>query len=252
MKKSLFVISSIIIAFALVFTACGKKETTFVDQLGTTHIAYTHKDGSTKQDKLGNVYEVVTDLDGSTRTKIMKFPDVVTNKSNSIIENSALKIKVPKGWKTSGHKNKIILQHSGECSDMGSHCEIYFRSDVMQLLSDKYAAYLNNVKYLIDFSSECSDLKEYETKMFDTTVKAVSYKMDNTDTYCYCYFIQKEAPVIEIEAYAYEKCYSEEELIALLEKYVTIKDLGGEAPTTTASTTTAAAENTSATASSAK
>lgn len=248
MKKSLLVMSSLILVFSVAFTACGKK-TEFSDKFGNTHVAYTDKKGNLKQDEFGNLYEVVSDIDGKTRTQIYDFPEVMTNKRNTWIENGVLRMNVPKGWRTSGQTQKMILYHSGECTDTGTpHCELNFRYEKMRSLQYVYDEYLGTVKYLTMYSGECSDLKEYETKLFGITVKAISYHLDSTDVDCYCYFVQKEIPVISIEAYAYEPCYTEEELIALLNENCELKDLGGEAPTSenasSTTTTTAAASAT--------
>ena len=228
MKKSICVISALILVFAVVFTACGK-EVTFVDENGKTCIAYT-KNGVIQQDELGNIIEV-TEVSGESVTQPRKFPDLITNKSCSKVENGSLLINVPKGWELSGMKSKIILHHSGECTDTGTpRCELNFRYTKLAYLKDIYDKYLGTVKYLVLSSGECSDLKEYETQLFGHTVKAISFKFDKTNIYCYCYFIQTGYPVTEIEAYVYDKCYTEEALIALLEENVTLKDLGGEIP----------------------
>lgn len=238
MKKSLFVVSSLILILAITFTACGKKSV-FTDEYGETHIAVTEKGGAVKQDTMGNLYEVVTDANGEERTQIFDFPPALTNRANTWIENGVLHMDIPKGWKASGLSDKMVLYHSGECTDTDTpHCELNFRYSVMRTLDEIYSTYLGQVKYLTQYSGECSELKEYETELFGQKIKAISYKFDKTNIYCYCYFIQKEAPVIEIEAYAYDKCYTEEELIALLEKNCTLKDLGGTPPSTELSTTT--------------
>lgn len=237
MKKSLLAVSSLILVFAVTLSSCGKNSV-YKDEYGNTHVAATEKGGVTKQDKFGNLYEVVTDVDGKTKTQVAKFPDVMTNKSNSWIENGVLHIDVPKGWETSGSSQKIILHHAGECTDTGTpRCELTFTHSTMSTVEEEYAKYLKNVKYLIDNSGECSELKEYETKLLGTTVKAISYKLDKSNIYSYCYFVQKEIPIIRIETYAYDKCYTEDELIALLEECVTLKELGGEIPTTTTTAT---------------
>lgn len=244
MKKSIWVVSALVVIFAVVFTACGK-DVTFVDEYGTTHIAYTKK-GEKQQDEFGNIIEV-TDKNDKTITQAHDFPTLITNKSGSKAENGSLLINVPKGWRLSGVKTKLTLYHSGECTDTNTpHCEINFRYHKLAYLSDIYAQYLGEVKYLVQNSGECSELKEYETKLFGKTVKAISYKFDKSNIYSYCYFIQTGYPVTEIEAYAYDKCYSEEDLIALLEENVTLKDLGGEIPTRPETTGTTATEKTSA------
>lgn len=228
MKKFIWVVSALILVFAVMFTACGKN-TTFVDEDGKTHIAYTKK-GVMQQDSHGNIIEVV-ERDGKTVTQPYAFPVLITNKSGTRAENGSLIINVPKHWELQGSKTKLIMYHSGECTDTGTpHCELNFRYTKLAYLKDIYDEYLGTVKYLVYYSGECSDLKEYETELFGHTVKAISYKFDKTNIYCYCYFIQTGYPVTEIEAYAYDKCYSEEDLIALLEENVTLKDLGGEIP----------------------
>lgn len=237
MKKSLLILSSIILVFAVVFTSCGK-EATFTDEYGTTHVAVTEKGGVTKQDEYGNLIEVVSDADGKTRTQIAEFPVAMTNKAKTWVENGAVRMKIPKDWRILSFHDKFMLKHSGECTNTGTaDCEINFRYGAA-LLEEKYNEYLQIVVNLISVSGECSELKEYEVKLFGDTVKAISYKFDKSDIYCYCYFIQKGLPVIEIESYVYDKCYSEEDFIAFLEENCTIKDLGGEIPTAASQTTT--------------
>lgn len=238
MKKTLAIISALILVLSVSLTACGKKNT-FTDSYGNTHVAVNEK-GSTKQDEYGNLYEVV-EKDGTTRTQIFEFPSAMTNKSQSWIENGVLRMKVPKGWQTSGLSSQTVLYHSGKCTETGnSHCQIEFTHNTMRSVDELKEKYLEPVRWLVERSGECSDLKEYETELLGLKAKAVSYKFDKTDITCYCYFIQHGIPTIQIEVYAYKDCYSEEAVIELLNENCKLKDLGGEIPTNT--TTTASSE----------
>ena len=238
MKKSLAIISALILVLSVSLTACGKKNI-FTDGNGKSHVAVNEK-GSTKQDEFGNLYEVIEE-NGTTRTQIHEFPSAMTNKSQSWIENGVLRMKVPKGWKTSGITTQTVLYHSGRCTETGnSHCQIEFKYNNMKTVDELKEKYLEPVRWLVERSGECSDLKEYETELLGLKAKAVSYKFDKTDITCYCYFVQQAIPVIQIEVYAYKDCFSEEAVIELLNKNCTLKDLGGEIPTTT--TTTEATE----------
>lgn len=244
MKKSLFAVSALLVALSVAFTSCGKKYE-FTDSNRNTHVAVTDKKGVIKQDVLGNLYEVVTDADGKTKTQLCDFPEALTNKAQTWIENGVFRMKIPKGWYASGLKSEMTLYHSGECTDTGTpHCQLTFSYNKRTTIDVVYADYLSKVKYLTMYSGECSDLKEYETEIFGLKAKAISYKFDKNGVKCYTYFVQNGTPVGQIEAYAYDPCYTEEQLIELLNKNCTLKDLGGEIPTTTTTTTSATeAEN---------
>ena len=229
MKKTLAVVSALILVLSVGLTACGKKNT-FIDHNGNSHVA-VNENGVTKQDCFGNLYEVI-EKDGTTRTQICEFPSAMTNKAQTWIENGVLRMKVPKGWNTSGISSQTVLYHAGKCTDTGNpHCQIGFKYETMKTVDEYKEKYLEPVRWLVERSGECSDLKEYETELLGLKAKAISYKFDKTDVTCYCYFIQQGIPAIEIEVYAYKDCYTEEAVIELLNKYCTLKDLGNEVPT---------------------
>jgi len=239
LKKSIAVVSALILVLSVTFTSCGKDKT-FFDENGNSHVAYT-ENGVTKQDELGNLYEVIEE-DGTTRTQLCDFPMEVTNRAKTWIENGVIKMKIPKGWEPSGISRQTVISHSGKCTEIGeSHCQIEFKYDTMKTVDELKEKYLEPVRWLVEKSGECSDLKEYDTELFGLKAKAVSYKFDKTDITCYCYFVQQAIPVIQIEVYAYKDCYTEDAIIALLNENCTLKDLGGELPSTT-TTTTAASE----------
>lgn len=244
MKKSIAAVSAIILISSVILTSCGKTNT-YYDVNGNEHEVVTQKGGSPKQDEYGNLYEVVTDAEGkTTKTQVVEFPEVYTNKNESVAENSVIKMKIPKGWKLSGGTSKMSVQHYGECYDTDSpKCEITFSSDIMLGVDDLYEDSIDNARWLTQFSGECSDLKEYETEILGQKAKAYSYKFDSTGVTCYNFFFQKEIPSIHIEAYAYKDCYTEEELIELINESCTLKDLGGEKPTTTTTTTAESTSN---------
>ena len=237
MKKSLVVISALTLTLSIAFTACGNKNT-FLDDTGNSHVALTEKNGNYKQDKMGDLYEVI-EKDGTTATQLCEFPAAMTNKAQTWIENAVVHMKVPKGWKTSGVSRQTVLYHSGKCTETdNSHCQIEFKYNSMRTVDEMKEKYLEPVRWLVQKSGECSDLKEYDTEILGLKAKAVSYKFDKTDITCYCYFIQQGYPVIQIETYAYKDCFTEEAMIELINQNCTLKDLGGEIP----STTTTAAE----------
>lgn len=244
MKKSIAVVSALILCVSVVLTACGK-DRIYYDEYGSTHCAITEKNGEKKTNEYGYLYEEVTDAEGKARTQIFEFPSVCTNKRGTFVENAVMSIEIPKGWKIGGSSRKLSLTHSGACTEMGvSHCEINVSYSNMQTVDSFYAEYIAPVKYLVRGTYEAEDLKEYETTLFGKNVKACSYRLIKSDITCYCYFFNNGIPAIELEAYSYDKCYSEDELKALLEESITLKDLGDDPVTTTTAPSTEEAVST--------
>ncbi|MCQ2485898.1 MAG: hypothetical protein MJ168_11280 [Clostridia bacterium] len=244
MKKSLFTVSALMLAFAVTFTACGKKDIVFKDNNGNTHVAVTDKKGNYIQNEYGYLMEEVTDEDGKTVTKPVAFPEVMTNKANTSAENAILKIKLPHGWRNSGLTSKMTIWHSGECTKSGSpKCEITFSYDLQSDTETLYKKYLKEIQYIIN-SGAGEKLNVYEKEVLGHKAKTVFYKLPDADVSCYCFFIQNGAFAIRIEAYTTEKCYTEDQLIEMLNSSCTLKELGGEELTTetTASTTAPAQE----------
>ena len=94
MKKSLIIISAFLLVFATALTACGNKNI-IVDKDGHSYVPVTDKDGNKQQDKWGRLIIEQTDEDGSKVTQPYVFPDKITNKRNSEIENAVVSVKVP-------------------------------------------------------------------------------------------------------------------------------------------------------------
>ena len=233
MKKTIAVVSALILVLSVGFTACGK-DNTFIDTNGNAHVA-VNENGVTKQDEFGNLYEVI-EKDGTTATQIFDFPAAMTNKAQTWIENGVLRMKVPHGWKPSGNPSKTTICHTGKCTELGtSSCQIEFKHETMLTVDEVMENYLGNARWLVERSGECSDLKEYDTELLGMKVKAVSYKFDKSGVTSYCYFLQKGIPVISIEIYTYKDCFTEDEIIELLNKNCKLKDLGGKVPETSAS-----------------
>lgn len=233
MKKSLAVVSAVILCLSIALTACGNNRT-YSDEYGKTHVAITGKDGEKVTNEYGYLYEEVTDASGNPRTQLFEFPSVCTNKRETVVENAVMSIEIPKNWKISGSNRKLSLAHSGDCTEMGvSHCEINVSYSAMETVDSLYDLYIGPVNYLTRATYEAEDLKEYETTLFGKTAKACSYRLVNSDITCYCYFFNNGIPAIQLETYAYDKCYTEEELKALLEESITLKDLGDDPVTTT-------------------
>ena len=63
MKKSLIIISALLLVFATALTACGNKNV-IVDKNGRTYTPVTDKDGNKQQDKWGRLIIEQTDEDG--------------------------------------------------------------------------------------------------------------------------------------------------------------------------------------------
>ena len=79
MKKSLIIISALLLVFATALTACGNKNV-IVDKNGRTYTPVTDKTGNKQQDKWGRLIIEQTDEDGSKVTQPYDFPDKITNK----------------------------------------------------------------------------------------------------------------------------------------------------------------------------
>lgn len=231
LKKSLLSISALVIAFSVTLTACGKKQLEYIDGDGNRRVAVTEKGGSIVQNEYGDLYIVETDNNGETKTRAASFPEVMTNKSNSVIENGAVKVNVPKGWETSGLTSVMKICHnSGKCVKKGSpNCEISFSYELNKPIDDLYQKYLGEIQTIINTKMGV-DLKEYEKEVLGKTAKVIYYKIDNADVNCYCYLLMNGPFATRIEAYTSDCCYSEDELIALLNECCTLKDLGGKTP----------------------
>lgn len=239
MKKSLAILSAAIIILSIGLTACGKPDNKISDSSGNTHVIVTDEDGNMKQDPWGNLYESITDADGNSVTQAYGFPTIVTNKSNSVIENAVLTVKVPKHWKTSGSASLFRLRHTGECVKVGEEpCQIDFtyRSDLTA--EETYNRYITKTENMNTLGLGADEIKKYETTLSGEKAKAASYTVSAEDTSVYYFCIEKGESIIEITAYVYEKCYDKDTIEELLNSCCTFKDLG-KYTTTQAAVTTA-------------
>ena len=213
MKKSLIIISSLLLVFSVALTACGSKNTIV--------------------DKDGKTYTYVTDENGNKVTQIYEFPDKITNKRNTKIENAVVSINVPDGWEVSEDTSFVRLRHNGKCTKSGvAACQLDFGYQQNLTLQETYNEYLTNVVKLSSLGDSISDIKEYEVTLMGKNAKAISYRVasENTDVYYFC--IDNGEPMIEITAYVYDKCYDKDSIVELISSCATVKEL----PTDTVST----------------
>lgn len=231
MKKSIAIISVLVILLSITFTACSKKNVV-VDENGQEHVLLTDRKGNFVQNEYGGVYEVVTDEDGETQTKNFIFPDRVTNKKGDKIENTFIKLDVPSKWINFSANDKLSIQHKGECLDMNkAQCQVDVRFDVMAANETLYENYRGPVRWLVEARTEFDDLKEYETEICGLSAKAISYRTLNEGGTFYYYLVERGLAAFEIEAYACDDCFTEDEIKELIAKAYTLKDLGGVRPT---------------------
>ncbi len=254
MKKSIAVISILVVLFSICLTACTRKNV-IIDENGEKHVLATEKNGDFVQDEYGNVFEEVTNESGEKVTKNFIFPDKVTNKRGNKIENTFVKLKIPHGWKDFSANNKLSIQHEGTCLDMNTtECQIDVKWDIMAANETLYENYRGPVRWLVEYNSDFGDLKEYETEICGLKAKAISYRALKEGGTFYYYLVEKGLAAFEIEAYAYDECFTEDEIKEVVSSAYTLKDLGGVRPTvpSTEASSTTATTTTAATASSAK
>lgn len=228
MKKSLIIISAVLLVFTVVLTACGKSNT-IVDKDGYTYTVVTDKSGNKLQDKWGRLIIEQTDSDGNIVTQPYDFPDKITNKRNTKIENAVVSVDVPSGWEVSRETSFVRLRHSGKCTKSGvSACQIDFTYAQNQTLQETYNDYLLNVTKLNTLGDEISDITEDEATLMGKNAKLISYRVasQNTDVYYFC--IDDGEPMIEITVSVYDKCYDRDSVIELINSCATIKELPTE------------------------
>lgn len=232
MKKTLTIISVIFLVFAVVLTACGNSNV-IVDKDGYSYVAVTDKDGNKLQDKWGRLIIEVTDSDGNKSTQPYDFPDKITDKKNSKIENAVVSVNVPKNWAVSKETSFVRLRHEGSCTKSGvPSCQIDFGYSDNLTLQETYNQYLSNVAKLNTIDDKISDIKEYEVTLMGKNAKAISYKIDSEDTDVYYFCIDDGEPMIEITVSVYDKCYNDDSVVELINSCATVKEL----PTDTMST----------------
>lgn len=231
MKKSIAVISVLILVLSITFTACSKKNVVY-DENGEKHVLLTDRHGDFVQDEYGGVFEVVTDSNGKEKTKSFIFPERVTNKRGNKVENSFIKLEIPRGWSDFSANDKLSIQHTGECLDMGEpQCQIDVTWDVMGTSDDLYEKYRGPVRWLVESQFGFDGLKEYETEICGLSARAVSYRTEKDGGTFYYYLVERGLAAFEIEAYACDDCFTEDEIKEVIEKAYTLKDLGGVRPT---------------------
>lgn len=245
MKKSLIILSALLLVFATALTACGNKNV-ITDKNGHTYVPVTDDDGVKLQDKWGRLIIEKTDADGNKVTQPYEFPDKITNKRNSEIENAVVKVNVPSDWEVSKDTSFVRLRHSGKCTKSGvPACQIDFTYEQNKTLQETYNSYLTNVVELNGLGDSISDIKEYEVTLMGKNAKAISYRVasENTDVFYFC--IDDGEPMIEITASVYDKCYNSDSIVELINSCGTVKELPtDEVSTNATSPFTKASENT--------
>lgn len=179
--KRIIAVLLVIIMVALTFSACS--DNVITDKEGNTHVALKEFGGDYKQDKFGNLIEEVTDNDGKKVTQPFTYPEMIESGKNEI-QNAYFKIDVPEGWTYDENLKVFRIQHEGDTSESNkAMCEVQFNSsstgDIEVIYDNAYASEL--ALQLIN-SSLVTDIKEYETKLFDKEVKAYSCKYSTGST----------------------------------------------------------------------
>ena len=240
MKKSIAFISILIIILSVCLTACNGNNI-IVDEDGETHVLATNKDGSLFQNQYGNIFEVLTDENGEKVTKGFVFPEKITNKHGNRIENPFIVLNIPKNWVDFSSNGKISMKHEGTCLDMNTtRCNVDVSWDIMASNEVLYENYMGPVRWLIEYGSGFGDLKEYETEICGLHARAVSYRAVDEGGTFYYYLVERGLAAFEIEAYACDDCFTEDELKEVIADAYTLKDLGGVRPTDTSEESTSA------------
>ncbi len=231
MKKSIALISILIIILSVCLTACNGRNV-IIDEHGEKHVLATNKDGSFVQDEYGNVFEIVTDASGEKVTKNFIFPDSVTNKRGNEIENTFIVLNIPKKWVNFSINDKLSIKHEGACLDMNTtRCNVDVTWDIMATNDTLYENYMGPVRWLVQSDIGFEDLKEYETEICGLPARAVSYRAVDEGGTFYYYLVERGLAAFEIEAYACDDCFTEDELKEVISDAYTLKDLGGVRPT---------------------
>lgn len=125
MKKQIIAIASIIIVTAVIFTSCGTKYKTYVDDNGIPHVLVTDEEGNSMVNDNGQIIvaatdesgDLITDANGVTETRYAEFPSLVIN--DKTIETPHYKLTLPENWgfKT-GRTANLIRTDSSVCMDI--------------------------------------------------------------------------------------------------------------------------------------
>lgn len=249
MKKSLVIISCILLLMSITLTACGNSNI-LVDKYGYSHVVATDENGNWKQDKWGNLLVENTDSEGNKVTEPYDFPEKITDKHNKKIENAVVSINVPSGWSVSEVTSFVRLRHKGKCAKNSSNssCQMDFTYSQNLTLQEVYNNYLANVVMLSSLDSdEITDIEEYEVTLMGKNAKAISYKISSTSTTVYYFVIDGGEPMIEITVHICGDCYDNASLVELISSGATIKELPtDDSVTITTQKFTKASENTEA------
>lgn len=227
MKKSLVIISCILLLISVTLTACGNSNI-IIDNNGYSRKVATDEDGNWLQDKWGNIIVENTDSDGNKVTQPLNFPEKVTDKHNKKIENAVVSINVPSGWSVSEGTSFVRLRHNGKCSEMSSDssCQMDFTYSQNLTLQETYNQYLASVIKLSSLNpDEITDIEEYEVTLMGKNAKAISYKIQSTKTDVYYFVIDDGEPMIEITVHVCNSCYDNDSLVELISSCATIKEL---------------------------
>lgn len=213
MKKIIAVLLAVI-TVVLTFSACVSNKIT--DEEGNTHVAITEFGGKLKQDKFGNLIEKAETFEGEKVTQPFTYPEILETGRNKI-ENAWFKIDVPKDWYYDENLSIFRIQHDGKCIEKDkAMCEIQFDSsstgDVTVLFNDHYS---NEIALQLINASFVTDLKKFDTKLFDKEVKAYSCKYSTGST-IYFYAFKHAYVALSIKFIVDDACagdFSAEEFI---------------------------------------
>ncbi len=237
MKKSLIVISALIAASAILFTSCDAGKSVIKDVKGNKHELVEDENGDVYQDYYGNVFEYKTDKEGNKISEVYSYPEVVTNKSRSVIENCWVKVDVPKGWEGADSTTTLRMNMiKGECVDVNqSGCQVDFETFYDMSAEEKYDKYKKNVDNLYSISADIRDVTEFETEICGKAAKAISYRINPSNTTVYYYVMSSDYFTFTIKATVYDKCYTDSQAVVdFLASCITMKNVVNQTTTTAA------------------
>lgn len=226
MKKTFITISIAILTVSLIFTACTNSNNIIVDKYGDKYIAVTDDDGNMVQDQWGNLIIEVTDEKGEKATQKYIFPEKITNKKNTKIENSVVKINLPDKWEIEKNSALVRLVHNGKCSESkDSVCQIDFGYQNNYTLQEVYNNYMVSVVNLSTLGDDVKNITEDEITLMGMDAKVIYYSIESTNADVYYFVIENELAMMEIKAYIFDDCYSYESLVELINSCATAKKL---------------------------